>query len=46
MAVLTELLESGKITPVTDSTHPLRATREALRHVIEDELQGKVVITP
>jgi NADPH:quinone reductase-like Zn-dependent oxidoreductase len=44
MAVLRELLESGKITPVIDSIYPLSETREALRHLIEDELRGKVII--
>ena len=46
MAVLLELLETGKITPVIDSTYPLSEVREALRHMIEDEIQGKVIITP
>jgi NADPH:quinone reductase-like Zn-dependent oxidoreductase len=45
MAVLRELLEAGKITPIIDSTYPLSEAREALRHMIEDELQGKVIIT-
>ncbi len=45
MAILTELLEAGKITPVIDSTYPLSEAREAFRHMIEDELQGKVIIT-
>lgn len=45
MAVLRDLLEAGKITPIIDSTYPLTETREALRHMIEDELLGKVVIT-
>jgi NADPH:quinone reductase-like Zn-dependent oxidoreductase len=46
MAVLRELLEAGKITPIIDSTYPLSETREAFRHMIEDETQGKVIITP
>ena len=45
MAILRELLEAGKITPVIDSSYPLGQAREALRHMIEDELQGKVIIT-
>jgi len=45
IAVLRELLEAGKITPVIDSTYPLGEAREALRHMIEDELLGKVIIT-
>ena len=45
MAVLRELLEAGKITPIIDSTYPLSETREAFRHMIEDETHGKVIIT-
>jgi NADPH:quinone reductase-like Zn-dependent oxidoreductase len=45
MAVLRELLQSGKITPIIDSTYPLSEAREACRHMIEDELLGKVIIT-
>jgi NADPH:quinone reductase-like Zn-dependent oxidoreductase len=46
IAVLRELLESGKITPIVDSTFELREVREAFRHMIEDETRGKVIITP
>jgi len=46
MAVLREFLEAGKITPIIDSTYPLSQAREAFRHMIEDEIQGKVIITP
>lgn len=45
MAVLRDLLAAGKITPIIDSTYPLSEAREALRHMIEDEIQGKVIIT-
>jgi NADPH:quinone reductase-like Zn-dependent oxidoreductase len=45
MAVLRDLLEAGKITPVIDSTYHLSEAREAFRHMIEDEIQGKVIIT-
>ena len=45
MAALRELIEAGKITPPIDSTYPLSETREALRHMIEDETLGKVIIT-
>lgn len=44
-ARLRQLLEEGKVTPVIDSTYPLEETRAALRHMIEDELHGKVIIT-
>ena len=45
MSVLREFLEAGKITPIIDSTYPLSQAREALRHMIEDEPRGKVIIT-
>jgi NADPH:quinone reductase-like Zn-dependent oxidoreductase len=45
MAVLRELLEAGKITPIIDSTYPLTEVGEAFRHMIEDQPQGKVMIT-
>lgn len=44
--VLRQLLESKKVTPIIDSTFPLGEIREAFRHMIEDEVQGKVIITP
>ncbi|PYQ07669.1 MAG: NAD(P)-dependent alcohol dehydrogenase [Acidobacteria bacterium] len=46
IAVLREFLENGKITPIIDSTYHLSGVREALRHMIEDEIHGKVIITP
>jgi NADPH:quinone reductase-like Zn-dependent oxidoreductase len=46
IAMLGELLEAGKVTPVIDSTYPLNEVREAFRHMMEDELQGKVIVTP
>jgi len=46
MAVLRELLEAGKITPIVDSTYPLSEVHEAFRHLVEDELHGKVILTP
>jgi NADPH:quinone reductase-like Zn-dependent oxidoreductase len=44
-AVLAELAEAGKLTPVIDRTYPLAETAEALRHQEDDHPQGKVVIT-
>jgi NADPH:quinone reductase-like Zn-dependent oxidoreductase len=41
-----ELLKTGKLTPVIDSIYPLSEVREAFRHMVEDELQGKVIVTP
>lgn len=46
MAALRELLEAGEITPIIDSAYPLADTPAALRHMMEDELLGKVVVTP
>ena len=43
--VLRELLEAGKITPVIDTTYPLGEFRAALRHMIEDDTRGKVILT-
>ena len=45
MALLRELLEAGKITPVVDRAYPLAEVREAFRHMTQDETQGKVVLT-
>lgn len=45
MEYLRDLLESGKLTPVVDSTYDLDDVREAFRHLMEDELLGKVVLT-
>lgn len=46
IAVLREFLQAGKITPVIDSTYSLREAGDAMRHMIEDELLGKVILTP
>ncbi len=46
ITTLRELLEAGKITPIIDSTYPLSEAREALRHMIEDETRGKVILRP
>jgi NADPH:quinone reductase-like Zn-dependent oxidoreductase len=45
IAILRGFVESGKITPVIDSTYPLGEIREAFRHMIEDETCGKVILT-
>jgi len=46
MAMLRELLETGKLTPVIDRTYPLTDVAEALRHMGEDDPLGKVIVTP
>jgi len=45
LAVLKELIEAGKITPVIDRTYPLSEVPEAIRHLERGHAQGKVVIT-
>ena len=45
LVVLTELIESGKVTPVIDSTYPLREAAEALSHYGAGHARGKVTIT-
>ena len=45
LAVLKELIESGKVIPAIDRTYPLSETAAAIRHVQEGRARGKVVIT-
>jgi NADPH:quinone reductase-like Zn-dependent oxidoreductase len=45
LIVLTELIESGKVTPVIDRTYPLSEAPKAIRYMEEGHVQGKVVIT-
>ena len=45
LLVLTELIESGKLTPVIDKTYPLSQTPDAVRYMQEGRARGKVVIT-
>jgi NADPH:quinone reductase-like Zn-dependent oxidoreductase len=42
---LSELIESGKVTPVIDRTFPLSETPDAIRHLESGHAFGKVVIT-
>lgn len=44
-ALLNELFESGKVTPVIDRSYPLNNTAEALRRLGEGNTLGKVVVT-
>jgi NADPH:quinone reductase-like Zn-dependent oxidoreductase len=44
MAVLSELIADGKITPVVDRTFPLNEVPEALRHLESGRGRGKVVV--
>jgi len=45
LIVLTELIESGKVTPVIDRTYPLNETPAAIQYLVEGHARGKVVIT-
>jgi NADPH:quinone reductase-like Zn-dependent oxidoreductase len=45
LAVLSELMRSGKVTPVVDRTYPLRETQEAIRYLETGRARGKVVVT-
>jgi NADPH:quinone reductase-like Zn-dependent oxidoreductase len=44
LLVLTELIESGKVTPVIDKTYPLSEVPAAIRDLKEGHVRGKVVI--
>ena len=46
MAVLKELLETGKLTPIVDRTFPLSAVPEALTYLQSGNACGKIIITP
>jgi len=41
---LKELLEARKVVPVIDKCYPLSETAEAIRYIVEEHAQGKVVI--
>ena len=45
LAVLEELIEARKITPVIDRTFPLSEVPEAIRYLETGQVRGKVVIT-
>jgi NADPH:quinone reductase-like Zn-dependent oxidoreductase len=45
MAVLRELLEAGKITPIIDRIYPLSEVQEGFRRMMDGRAQGKVIIT-
>ena len=42
---LSELIESGKITPLIDRAYPLADAPDAIRHLAEGHATGKVVVT-
>ncbi len=45
LAVLSELLDAGKVTPVIDRTYPLSEVPAAVRYLEQGHARGKVVIT-
>ena len=46
LAVLKELIESGKVTPVIDRSYPLSELPEAIRYLEAGHARGKVVVRP
>jgi NADPH:quinone reductase-like Zn-dependent oxidoreductase len=44
LLVLTELIESGSVTPVVDRTYPLKETATAVGYMQDGHARGKVVI--
>ena len=45
LIALTELIESGRVTPAVDRTYPLSEVPVAIRYMEEGRARGKVVIT-
>ena len=45
MALMTEILEAGKVAPVIDRRYPLSEVPKAMRYFGEGHVQGKIVIT-
>jgi NADPH:quinone reductase-like Zn-dependent oxidoreductase len=44
LAVLTDLIEAGKLTPIIDRTYPLRDVPAAIQYMAKGQARGKVVI--
>jgi NADPH:quinone reductase-like Zn-dependent oxidoreductase len=45
LAILRDLMEAGKVTPVVDRRYRLSEVPEAIRYLEEGHARGKVVIT-
>jgi NADPH:quinone reductase-like Zn-dependent oxidoreductase len=45
LAVLRQLLEDRKVTPIIDRTYPLSGVPEAIRYLEQGHATGKIVIT-
>jgi NADPH:quinone reductase-like Zn-dependent oxidoreductase len=45
LGILSDLMQSGKVTPVIDRTYPLSQIADAIRYLEQGHARGKVVIT-
>lgn len=45
LAVLSEMIEAGQVTPLIDRTYPLSEASDAIRHIAQGRAAGKTVIT-
>jgi NADPH:quinone reductase-like Zn-dependent oxidoreductase len=45
LETLSELIESGKLTPAVGATYPLAESPEAMRHLLAGRARGKIAIT-
>jgi NADPH:quinone reductase-like Zn-dependent oxidoreductase len=45
LAVLSDLLQTGKVRPVIDRTYPLSQAAEAIRYLETGHARGKVIVT-
>ena len=44
LAVLADLMQEGKLTPVIDTNHPLSEVPAAIRYSEEGRARGKIII--
>jgi NADPH:quinone reductase-like Zn-dependent oxidoreductase len=44
LTALTELIESGRVTPAIDRTYPLSEVAAAIRYLLDGQVRGKLVI--
>jgi NADPH:quinone reductase-like Zn-dependent oxidoreductase len=45
LTVLAQLVESGKVTPIIDRTYPLYEAPAAIRHLLDGQARGKIVVS-
>jgi NADPH:quinone reductase-like Zn-dependent oxidoreductase len=45
LTALSQLIEGGTLTPVIDRTYPLAETAAALRHLLDGQARGKLVVS-